>query len=234
MQRVIWILLLCALLPVNAFAWFKTVVDTVETRWPNGQLEEQYTTVYYDGTGRTWKSGPYRSWYQNGQVEYDGAYDDDLKALTWTKWDSSGRKIEQVSYVAGKKHGPEITWHSNLKKHKSYQYHHGELHGKCTLHKPGWDVHNPNLGIEAMWFYVEGELLAILKHPDSGWYHDYQQPKTYHDMVNDLWIEKDKWDREFYVGKQVDGKKHGKWILWTARGYKQRVDFYNNGKLLEF
>jgi antitoxin component YwqK of YwqJK toxin-antitoxin module len=233
MQRVIWILLLCALLPVNALAWYETIVDTVESRWPNGQLKEQYITMFYGGNERTWKDGQYRSWYQNGQLEYDGAYDNDLKAHTWTKWDSLGWKVEQVSYVAGKKHGEEITWHPNLQRHKSFWYLNGELHGLCTLHKPSWGYHNERaLGWEEMLFYVEGALLATIKHSDSE--RTDESARTYYNAGNDIWVEKGNGHREFYVGRQVDGKKHGKWILWTARGYKQRVDFYNNGKLLEF
>ncbi|MDH3890978.1 MAG: hypothetical protein OEV49_07815 [candidate division Zixibacteria bacterium] len=236
MRQLILVVLAIALPLTTAMPWDETIVDTVETQWPDGRLRERYNTVYTGGNERTFKEGPYRSWYQNGQLEYDGAYEDDMKALTWTRWDSVGRKIEQVSYLAGKKHGKEVTWRPNLKIHKFYQYRDGELHGKCILYDPYWDLANGvHRGFEAIWFYVEGALLATLKPLDSTFFHDdIFHAKTYYDSAKDVFVEKDKWDREFYVGKQVDGKKHGKWILWTPEGDKKRVDFYQNGKLLEF
>ena len=236
MRQMFLMIFLIGLPLANASAWDETIADTVETRWPDGRLREQYNTVYTGGNERTWKEGPYRSWHQNGELEYDGAYDNAVKAHTWTKWDSLGRKIEQVSYRAGKRHGKEITWHPSLKIHKSYQYRDGELHGKCTLYGPHWDIGNGlGRGYEAVWFYVEGALLATPKPLDGTFeYDDIRRAKTYFDTINDIYVEKDAGDKHFYVGKKVNGKKHGKWILWTALGYKQRVDFYQNGELLEF
>lgn len=235
MRQLIMMIVITALPVANAFAWWETIVDTVETRWPDGQLREQYTTVFFGGYDRTWKEGPYRSWYQNGQLEYDGAYDNDLKAHTWTKWDSLGWKVEQVSYLAGKKHGEEITWHPNMQVRELLHFRNGDLHGLSTVRKPYWDANAGDWGlIQSRRFFVESILVATLQSEDSSHYGGLGKPRVFNDTITGVRVEVSKWDREFYVGKQVDGKKHGKWILWTAQGYKQRVDFYQNGELLEF
>lgn len=235
MRQMILVVLITALPLTNVLAWYETVVDTVEVHWPNGQLKEQYITMYYGGNEKTWKEGPYRSWHQNGQLEYDGAYKGDAKAHTWTKWDSLGWKVEQVSYLTGKKHGEEITWHPNLHVRELLHFRNGDLYGLSTVRKPYWDANAGDWDlIQSRQFFVEGILIARLHSEDSSYYRELGTLRVFNDTITGVWVEVSKWDREFYVGKKVDGKKHGKWILWTAHGYKQRVDFYRAGELMEF
>lgn len=232
MRRLVWATLAIILIPSGAFSYWQEIPDTIEVLWPNGQLKELYIEINYTGNASINKTGMYRSWYQNGQLELDGVYFMDHKIHTWIKWDSLGHRIEETSYVGDRKHGGEITWLPNQLLLSSYQYRFGELHGKCFRNKPG-DYLHPSMVSEVIWFYVEGDLLVTIKDLRS---YDVKQwaENPFYNTDMDLWIEWDAGYANFYVGKQVDGKKHGKWILWTAYGEKKRVDFYRDGELLEF
>jgi hypothetical protein len=220
------------------YPWDETVVDTVETRYPNGQLKESYQTVYYGGNESTTKTGFYLSWYENGQLEMEGEYSGDLKVHTWIKWDSTGRRVEEVSYLAGKKHGSQIEWNPNGTTRKELNFRNDLLHGLCTWRTANYNINglynNPNLTIQVQSFYVEGKLLVpITKETDKlgGWpCSDKLSP--YYNSDLDLWIEWHTRPCEFYVGRKVDGKKQGVWTLWTRSGDMRKVDSYDKDTLL--
>ena len=105
MKLLIITLFILIILTVNALAWWESEVDTVEILYPDSSLMEQFQTVFWSGNETTYKYGFYRSWHENGQLEWDGQYDHDNRVGTWVKWDSSGCRIEEVSYLDGSKHG---------------------------------------------------------------------------------------------------------------------------------
>ena len=229
--------ILCVASTTSVLAWWDNVVDTVETRWANGQLKEQYVQITYGGNEKTQKTGLYRSWHSNGQIQKEGYYNCDAKMNTWIRWDSAGTRIEEITYVNGKKHGREIEWYPDQMVKKLLRYRNGNLHGKCIWYVPGYSwntlINNPPIPIEAERFYVDGTLLVTIK--EDG--HSKQPcgvPEPYYSAEHDLWIEWNNGCSDFYVGRQVEGRKQGKWVLWMSHGEKQRVDFYQNGELLEF
>jgi hypothetical protein len=240
MRAQILILVLSVIGPSNALAWWSTIVDTVEVRYTNGQLKEQYRLITFGGNEEARKSGFYRSWYENGQLEQEGQYGGDLKNGTWIEWDGAGRRIKEVSYIGGKKHGREIEWNTNQTIKKSLQYRNGNLHGKCTWRKDEYNINdffnNACLTVVVERFYVEGALLVTLvAETDKPCVEGLScgSPVPYYNSEYDLWIEWNNGCREFYVGQKINGEKDGKWTLWTANGDKKQVDFYENGKLLE-
>jgi hypothetical protein len=224
--------------PISVFPWWETVVDTVEIRYPNGQLKESYQTVFWGGNESTSKTGFYRSWYENGQLEWDGQYAADLKVHTWIKWDSTGRRAEEISYLTGEKHGSEIEWNPNGTIRKELHYRNDTLHGLCTWRKDNYNINglanNPNLTIQVQSFYVDGKLLVpITGETDKlGGYPCNDLLSPYYNADLDLWVDWHTRPCEFFVGRKVDGKKQGAWVLWTQSGNMKKVEFYDKDSLL--
>ena len=224
--------------PISVFPWWETVVDTVETHYPNGQLKESYQTVFWGGNESTSKTGFYRSWYENGQLEWDGQYAG-VKVHTWIKWDSTGRRVKEISYLAGEKHGSEIEWNPNGTIRKELNYRNDTLHGLCTWRKANYSINglanNPNLTIQVQSFYVDGKLLVPITketHQVGNGYPCVHAPNPYYNAEHDLWVECHSHPSTFFVGRKVDGKKQGAWILWTQSGNVKKVEFYDKDKLL--
>jgi antitoxin component YwqK of YwqJK toxin-antitoxin module len=227
-----------AVVPGSASAWEKTTIDTAETRYANGQLHEQYQQLWWGGNESTWNDGFYRSWHENGQLEWDGQYTHGEKTETWVHWDSTGSRTEEVSYSAGIKHGSEISWNPNGALRTSLCYRQGKLHGLCVWYVDNnvIDYNNPCLSISAERLYVDGAMLLPINDTTGRPCMDglVGGKEPYHNVESDVWIEWDRGNSHFFVGRQVEGKKHGVWIQWSADGDMERVDVYDNGRLLTF
>jgi hypothetical protein len=241
MRKVAIILATVFLIPAGASAWFATVIDTVETRYPNGQLREQYQRVVFTGHGdMPIKHGFYRTWYQNGQAEWDGKYAESLKTQTWIRWDSTGNRLEEISYQRGLKDGMEFTWNPNGTLKTALCYRDDKFHGLCTWYTStnsiNGEYNNPCLSVTAERFYVDGSMLLPIQtetdKPCLDGLIGGREP--YHNTEQDVWIEWDQDNLHFYIGRQIDSKKHGVWILWSAAGDMERVDVFDHGQQLTF
>lgn len=240
MRQIAIILTVAFLIPAAASAWFATLIDTVETRYPTGQMKEQYQQVTWEGNESTTKHGFYRTWHMNGQLEWEGQYTNDLKTQTWIHWDSTGNRIEEISYRTGRKDGMEYSWNPNGTLRAALHYRNDKLHGLCTLYSTAnyinGEYNNPCMVIAAQRFYVDGIVLLPLQletdEPCMSGVYGGRDP--YHNIEQDIWIEWDEGNQHFYVGKQVDGKKHGLWILWSTAGDMERVDVFDHGQQLTF
>ncbi|MEP0828702.1 MAG: hypothetical protein HRF51_09285 [bacterium] len=226
--------------PAATYAWFAFHVDTVEARYPNGQLQEQYQKLFFEGDDSNTRTGFYRSWHFNGALEWEGNYYADLKVGTWIRWDSTGRRVEEISYVAGLKHGAEIEWLPNGIFKKRLHYHNGVLQGLCTWNRDNSNFNalcnNPNLITLKEFFYIDGKVLVPITeeiHEDIDGISCQSSLSPYHNIEYDLWIEWDTNECKFYIGKMVDGKKQGAWTLWSSTGEIISVDFYDKGKLMK-
>ena len=118
-------------------------------------------------------------------------------------------------------------------------YRNGIMHGLCTWRIADYSINgyfnNPNLTLEHESFYLDGEELVIIKKEGSkGTQLSCSQILSpYYNSVLDLWV---KWDTEnccFFVGRKVDGKKHGVWILWTKTGDMKKMEYYDMGVILK-
>ncbi|MBN1212478.1 MAG: hypothetical protein JXA92_07860 [candidate division Zixibacteria bacterium] len=238
-MKVLIIIALILISPAaNVMAWWASEVDTVEVFYPDGNLKEQYQTVFWSGTETTYKYGFYRSWYENGNPEREGCYERDLQTGTWVKWDNAGYRIEEVTYLDGLKHGPEIEWNQNGTVRKLLHYHNGVLHGLCSWWKANYNINdflnNPNLTLEHESFYLGGVELVTTKTENSKDFElscsDGRSP--YYDSALDLWVEWKMKDCCFFVGRKVNGKKDGLWVLWTKTGDMKKAEYYDAGTVL--
>ncbi len=228
------------IIPADTWAWFATIIDTVETRYPNGQLQEQYQQVTWEGNESTNKHGFYRAWHENGQLEWEGRYTGGVKTQTWLHWDSTGRRLEEITYRSGQKNGLAITWDQDGDLTTALRYRNDKLHGLCIWYSENNDVNtasnNACMTMIAQRFYVDGVMVLPIQEetdpPCFGGLYGGKEP--YHNIENDLWVEWDDACRKFYVGRQIDGKKHGIWVLWTAAGDMERVDVFDHGQQLTF
>lgn len=240
MCKAFLIVLTLSFFPAVSHAWFAFHVDTVEIRYPDGQLREQYQMLFFEGNGSKTRIGLYRSWHSNGKLEWEVNYYADLKIGMWIRWDSTGRRAEEVSYVAGLKHGAEIEWLPNGIFKKRLYYHNGVLQGLCTWNRDNSDFdalcNNPNLNTLKEFFYIDGKVIVPIteeNHEPIYGLSCESMLSPYHNTEYDLWTEWDTNECKFYVGRKVDGKKQGPWTLWSSSGEIISVDFYDRGKLIK-
>ncbi|MEK7775104.1 MAG: hypothetical protein AAB305_04380 [Candidatus Zixiibacteriota bacterium] len=235
LARILTILTLWASLGSSAIAWDKTVLDTVEVRYPDGKLKEQYQTAFSEGHGTTSKMGFYHSWYANEQVEWDGQYHGDLKVGTWVHYDISGHRVEEVSYIEGMEHGQAITWSTDGVVRNALNYRNGKLHGLSTWRQSG-DLagsvfQDEDLVIDSEFVFLDGEMLVAIKvgktneYVPSCW--DSQSP--FYNAKLDLWVEWKMKECVFMIGRKVDDKRQGIWMAFSRNGDLERVEYYDGG-----
>jgi antitoxin component YwqK of YwqJK toxin-antitoxin module len=226
---------LSASLGSSVIAWDKTVLDTVEVRFPDSTLKEQYQTMFWGGDETTGKFGFYRTWYPNGQIEWDGQYHSNAKVGTWVHQDSTGHRIEEFSYLAGKEHGRAIVWSDDGVGRNILNYRNGKLHGLSTWRQAG-DLagsvfQDEDLVIDSEFVFLDGEMLVAIKvgktneYVPSCW--DSQSP--FYNAKLDLWVEWKMKECVFMIGRKVDGKRQGLWRAFSRNGDLERVDYYDGG-----
>jgi len=239
MKQLIILITLCIFVPSSIFAWHETKIDTVEVRYLNGQLQEQYQTLYWGGNETTKKYGFFRSWHANGQLEWDGHYAEEAKVGAWVRWDSSDHRVEELSYFNGLQDGPEIGWNLDGTFRKLLHYRGGTLHGLCTWNKSGNLVNafknaNDGLTVDSQSFYLYGDLLVPIV---DGSFHNYEHPfdasrSPYYNSDLDLWAEWTIESSRINVGLKIDGKKDGLWILWNKSGDHEKSELYSMGEIM--
>lgn len=238
MKNLKFSVLLFLINPIFAHSWDRTGLDTVEVTYDNGRPKEQYQTLYWGGREETGKYGFYRSWYENGQMKWEGQYGGNVKIGTWINWDSTGRRVTEVSYKRGQKHGDENEWNPDGTFRKELHYRNDKLHGLCTWRKSGNIVNdffnNPNLVIDSQSFYINGKVLVNVQNKDTPTsMHPYEGPRlpNYNEEL-ELWWEWTSRAASMFVGQKVDNKKDGLWISWTSSGEMEKVELYEMGELL--
>jgi antitoxin component YwqK of YwqJK toxin-antitoxin module len=154
---------------------------TQEMRWPNGRLQAQ-REVIRNASGDFIPHGRATSWHENGQMKWQGSYQNGMQVGTWKQWYESG---QQEGEGDCREDGTafEVHWHLNgqkksegggkyLKEHRRWGKHdkwttwneHGqkaemhfrdnELHGKITMWHP-----NGQKKIDAE--YVNGKMHGL-------------------------------------------------------------------------
>ena len=78
--------------------------------------------------------GRWTSWFENGQVQEQGWYDQHREAGDWQWWDDNGQRIAQGTFQEGRREGAWTFWYSNGVKQMDARYAGGEGQGLWTLY----------------------------------------------------------------------------------------------------
>jgi antitoxin component YwqK of YwqJK toxin-antitoxin module len=121
-------------------------------RIPSGKLRSE-GRLNYDLE----RHGKWKSYFENGKVQSEGAYYTDKKSGSWKRYWENGNVKNQGEYKADKKTG---FW-------KRY-YENGNLKSEGTyeLNKPKgeWKDYRPSGGVESIYNYVNGEFHGEITH----------------------------------------------------------------------
>lgn len=94
----------------------------------------QHTKGGYDGK---LLSGPYTSFFLNGNLREKGSYRKGLKNGRWHSWRADGNTQEIVHWKRGLKHGRYVLYNEEGKLVLEANYRANELHGKIKVYEAG-------------------------------------------------------------------------------------------------
>jgi len=101
--------------------------------YPEKKILTHYLT-YKDSKFQA-KEGPYREWYDNGQLWKEGAYENDKAHGVWTFYSyDNGTKSEYGAFEMGERTGKWITLDSLGGTTREQFYKAGKLHGECKIY----------------------------------------------------------------------------------------------------
>jgi hypothetical protein len=126
----------------------------LDTAWTISPISYLDTTVYDSGYF-DYRFGPYREFYQDGQVKLRGDYVNGLATGDWQAWDSAGNLQWEFRMNRGVYDGPFTKYHPNGKK---------AIRGAYRLRVSGSYVGTRNHGTWKYWD-EDGKLLRKEKHP---------------------------------------------------------------------
>jgi antitoxin component YwqK of YwqJK toxin-antitoxin module len=189
----------------------------VETYYRNGNIRERY---YQDNDGR--KYGPYIYFYNNGQLQSQGPYDNDKRSGLWRYWYDNGQLELEEHYDNGKKSGLRREWYHSGLLRSEIQYMHDKEEGMFRtwyetgeLKSEGYYNNGKKSGLYSMW-YINGQL-------ESQGYYD-------NDKKTGLW-------RSWYDNGQLkseehydNGKKSGLSRVWHSNNRLATEGSYDNDK----
>lgn len=102
-----------------------------ETKYPNGQLKEQYY-VKRDKERNYVKEGLCIFWYENGHKQSECTYKDGIKEGPSTLWYENGQKFSENTYKNGKVEGLFTSWYENGQKCSESTWKDGKKEGLFT------------------------------------------------------------------------------------------------------
>jgi antitoxin component YwqK of YwqJK toxin-antitoxin module len=86
-------------------------------------------------TGKDEKHGAWTAWFQSGQPQLEGNYENDLQVGQFTWWHSNGQRALQGEFARGKQVGKWTWWHANGQKKIEGEYANGNPSGRWTWWK---------------------------------------------------------------------------------------------------
>lgn len=84
-------------------------------------------------------------------IEYEEGTNTPFTGVKYSQF-PDGKKMKEVPYLNGKKHGPEIRWYKNSKKYYERSYWEGKLHGNVKE----WDLQG-ELIVHEQWLHGKME-----------------------------------------------------------------------------
>jgi antitoxin component YwqK of YwqJK toxin-antitoxin module len=86
----------------------------------------------FEAIGKDERHGLWVTWYENGQVQVQGEYHNDMPVGKFTWWHSNGQKYAEGEFVAGHQHGVWQWWHKNGQKWTQGEFNNGEQTGEWS------------------------------------------------------------------------------------------------------
>jgi antitoxin component YwqK of YwqJK toxin-antitoxin module len=83
--------------------------EVVEEHWPNGVLRLR-KEVLRSSDGTVVDHGSYESWYDNGQIEYQGTFVQGKADGIARRFHRNGQKSVEESLAKGMRQGPRFSW----------------------------------------------------------------------------------------------------------------------------
>jgi len=91
-------------------------VVSVREFHPNGRLFTERSERLGE-QGASTRVGPMKTWFENGQLRCEGAYDDEGKLTGhWRYWDERGALLREGDFAAGLREGTWVEFHANGRK----------------------------------------------------------------------------------------------------------------------
>lgn len=99
--------------------------------YPNGQIQSDYSLV------RDTLDGEFIKWYENGQKSTEGTKKMSVDINDWTAWYENGQMSSKTTYdTDGKREGVHTAWHENGQKSSEINFVNGVKEGDCKF----WDT----------------------------------------------------------------------------------------------
>lgn len=96
---------------------------------PNGRIFTERSERIGEGGAGT-RVGPMKTWFENGQLRCEGAYDDEGKLTGhWRYWDERGALVREGDYALGLREGDWVEFHANGRKRYEGLLHLGQNEG---------------------------------------------------------------------------------------------------------
>ena len=172
--------------------------------YEDGQMESE---GQYENGERT---GQWVEWYKNGQMRYEGQYENGEETGRWVEWYKNGQMKYEGQYENGGETGRWVEWDEKGEMKYEGQYENGERTGRWV----GWDEsgqmrlegHYENGGETGRWV---------------GWYANGQMGFKGHYNHTDC--------RQFHISELHLCGETGRWVRWYASGQKASEGHYENG-----
>lgn len=156
-----------------------------ETKYDNGQLKEQFSVLETE-EGSFIKDGDYKTWFDGGQSQSEGQYENGKMVGNWKTWFSNGQMESDLNYVRDTLDGKFLRWYENGQKMSegmkkmgievgpwTFWYENGQMSEKRNFDEVG-----KNEGLQTKWHsngqksseenYLKGVYDGELKYWDNG------------------------------------------------------------------
>ena len=197
--------------------------ETIEARYPNGQLKEKYEVIQ-DTLGNYVKDGQYTSWHENGMKQSAGEYVDGKINGEWIRWFQSGNLLSKSISKDGQFNGKYIVWYESGQKKEEGEY-----------------LFNNFVGLRIQW-YENGQ-----KEEESN-YQDYQlvgnRTQWYQDgkfKLQENYSNGGKRNGQYYSWDENGDKKEGRYVddilIGSEKKYNsngiltEEIEYYPSGRI---
>lgn len=206
-----------------------------------------FTTYFYDGGTKSSEGflkdgqpeGYWKSFYQNGQIKTEGNRENYLLDSLWGFYSEEGKKIVEISYKEGKKHGPRKSYENekviridhyledNIEGISQQFFPEGQLKRELPYKKDKKE----GQGFE---YEINGRIITLLNYKA-----DVLTKKRSINQIDDLGQKQSTWmtfykNRALKVeGPYINDLKNGYWKFYTSKGNLIKVEKWIMGILQE-